>query len=115
LPVQITRIRKGCSVVVPKGVACVTVYPDDFSEFVNTDPRMKEAGLIVDQEHPVLGKYQRYGPMINFSETPDTNLGPITVVGEQTASILNELGYTPEQIEDLAARKIVVCGDPSSP
>ncbi len=101
--------------LVPKGVACVTVYPDDFSEFVNTDPRMKDAGLIVDQEHPLLGKYQRYGPMINFSETKDTNLGPITVVGEQTASVLTELGYTPEQIEDLAARKIVVCGDPANP
>ena len=24
---------------------------------------------MVDQEHPVLGKYQRYGPMISFSET----------------------------------------------
>ena len=99
--------------LVPEGVACVTVYPDDFSDFVNTDPRMREAGLIVDQEHPALGKYQRYGPMINFSETRGTNLGPITVVGEHTANVLAELGYTPEQIEDFATRKIVVCGDPS--
>ena len=94
-----------------QSVACVTVYPDDFSDFVNTDPRMKDSGLMVDQEHPVLGKYLRYGPMINFSETTGTNLGPITVVGEQTASVLTELGYTPDQIEDFAARKIVVCGE----
>ena len=95
----------------PKGVACVTVYPDDFSDFVNTDPRMKECGLMVDQEHPAAGKYARYGPMINFSETTGTNLGPITVVGEHTASVLSELGYTPDQIEDFASRKIVVCGE----
>ena len=100
--------------LVPRGVACVTVYPEDFSDFVNTDPRMKEAGLMVDQEHPLLGKYQRYGPMINFSETSGANLGPITVVGEQTASVLTELGYTPDQIEDFAAREIVVCGDPAA-
>ena len=99
------------SLLVPKGVACVTVYHDDFSDFVNTDPRMKEAGLMVDQEHPLLGKYQRYGPMINFSDTSGTNLGPITVVGEQTASVLTELGYTPEQIKDFTARKIIVCGE----
>ena len=97
--------------LVPKGVACVTVYPDDFSDFVNTDPRIKEAGLMVDQEHPVLGKYMRYGPMINFSETKGANLGPITVVGEQTASVLAELGYTTAQIKDFSSRKIVVCGE----
>lgn len=99
------------NLLIPKGVACVTVYPEDFSDFVNTDPRMKEAGLMVDQEHSLLGKYQRYGPMINFSDTRGTNLGPITVVGEQTASVLTELGYTADQIEDFAARKIVVCGE----
>ena len=94
-----------------KAVACVTVYPEDFSDFVNTDSRMKDSGLMVDQKHPAIGKYLRYGPMINFSETTGTNLGPITVVGEHTASILTELGYTPDQIEDFASRKIVVCGE----
>ena len=89
----------------------MTVYPEDFSDFVNTDPRMKECGLMVDQEHPAAGKYARYGPMINFSETTGTNLGPITVVGEHTASVLRELGYTPDQIKDFASRKIVVCGE----
>lgn len=99
------------ALMVPKGVACVTIYPDDFSDFVNTDPRIKDAGLMVDQEHPLLGKYQRYGPMINFSDTKGVNLGPITVIGEHTASVLTEFGYTPDQIEDFASRKIVVCGE----
>ena len=89
----------------------MTVYPEDFSDFVNTDSRMKDSGLMVDQKHPAIGKYLRYGPMINFSETTGTNLGPITVVGEHTASVLSELGYTPDQIRDFASRKIVVCGE----
>ena len=94
-----------------RSVACVTVYPDDFSDFVNTDPRMKASGLMVDQEHPLLGNYQRYGAMINFSESTEANLGPVTNVGEHTSSVLSELGYTDAEIADFAQRKVVVLGD----
>jgi crotonobetainyl-CoA:carnitine CoA-transferase CaiB-like acyl-CoA transferase len=34
-------------------------------------------------------------------------MGPVPAVGEHTAAVLAELGRTPEEIADLAERKII--------
>ena len=66
---------------------------------------MISAGLWVTVEHPLYGKYQRYGSAIRFSECQPL-IGPTTYVGEHTAEILAELGYSGKTIENLKERNI---------
>jgi crotonobetainyl-CoA:carnitine CoA-transferase CaiB-like acyl-CoA transferase len=83
-------------------VGCSIVYQSDYPmgshpAFVAEDPVMLETGMSVDIEHPVFGGIRRHGLPVHFSETPGriaTSYGR----GEHTATILAELGYSPEDI-----------------
>jgi crotonobetainyl-CoA:carnitine CoA-transferase CaiB-like acyl-CoA transferase len=92
-----------------QSVACVEVYPRDFSDFANTSTAMRQHGLMLEVEHPSVGEYLRYGPLIDFSDSPSPCLGPVTCVGEHAESVLRELGYSSGQVRDLEKAKVVVC------
>ena len=92
-----------------KGVACAVIRPDDFSDFATSDATMRESGLMIETEHPSLGKYLRYGSLVNFSLTSEANLGPVTYVGEHTAKVLEEIGYSQEQLQSFHKSKIAFC------
>ena len=96
-----------------RNVACVEVYPADICEFANTNPLMWKHGMAVEREHPSLGRFMRYGRVVDFSETSDTTFGPFTFIGEHTKPVLRELGYTDDQVQRLEGRKIVVCHHPN--
>ncbi len=91
------------------GVACVEAFDASHSEFTCTDPVLRETGLVVEVEHPLFGPVLRAGPPVRFSETPG-RVAPGCLVGQNTGSILAELGYPPERIEELAAKGAVFRG-----
>jgi crotonobetainyl-CoA:carnitine CoA-transferase CaiB-like acyl-CoA transferase len=52
-------------------------------------------------QHPFVGRLNQIGLLFDFSETPGRVQGPPLVVGQHSREILAELGYSPEQIEEL--------------
>jgi crotonobetainyl-CoA:carnitine CoA-transferase CaiB-like acyl-CoA transferase len=71
------------------------------------DPQVVHRQMVVEVEHPTLGKVREVGIALKMSETPGSirRLGPDT--GEHTDEILRELGMTAEAIQALRQKKVV--------
>jgi crotonobetainyl-CoA:carnitine CoA-transferase CaiB-like acyl-CoA transferase len=82
------------------------VFPDGHPAFIATDDVMLDTGLAADIEHPLFGTIRRHGLPAWLSETPG-RLAPGCLRGQQTRPILEELGYSNEQIAALVAAKVV--------
>jgi crotonobetainyl-CoA:carnitine CoA-transferase CaiB-like acyl-CoA transferase len=83
-----------------KGVACVEAGAKSAGEFFLTDSGIKENGMIVRTEHPVLGPFYRQGPPSFLSITPSVANGP-RLLGEDNQVILSELGCSNAEVEQL--------------
>jgi crotonobetainyl-CoA:carnitine CoA-transferase CaiB-like acyl-CoA transferase len=70
------------------------------------DPEMIARGLTAAYRHELVGEFSQMGLMFNLSDTPGKVQGPPLVVGEYTAEVLAELGYSPERVAELAAAKV---------
>jgi crotonobetainyl-CoA:carnitine CoA-transferase CaiB-like acyl-CoA transferase len=84
----------------PKGIAVAAASATGSSEFTCTDAGLRESGLVVEVEHPTLGRILRHGLPVAFSETPG-RIAPSCMNGEHTDRILAELGYSPEEVAGL--------------
>jgi formyl-CoA transferase len=70
------------------------------------DPELRECGTIVEVDHKTRGKYLTVGNPIKYSDFHlDIQGSPL--LGENTEEVLLGLGYTPEQISELHAKKVV--------
>jgi len=87
------------------GVACVQA---DWSvgKFLEEHPQAAANRMTVEVDSPRFGKYLRHGAIINFSDAP-ARLGHGPFLGEHTVRMMQELGYTDEQIADLRARGVI--------
>jgi crotonobetainyl-CoA:carnitine CoA-transferase CaiB-like acyl-CoA transferase len=92
--------------LLPREVGCVEVSNETFPRFLNYDPLIQENDLVQEVEHPIFGPHPRTGLAVDFSRTPGV-VRPAPTIGQHTEAVLAELGYTPVQIEDLAAREII--------
>src|SRR5690349_12021341 len=63
--------------------------------------------LIVELDHPDIGLVRQPQPAARFDRTPAQIGGPAPRIGEQSATILAELGFGAAEIERLATEKIV--------
>jgi hypothetical protein len=81
-------------------------------EFYADHPHAKANALSVEVEHPYVGKYLRYGGLVEFSLTPGL-YRTSTQIAQHTKPLLREIGYDDQQIEDLGMRGIVQWADPS--
>jgi crotonobetainyl-CoA:carnitine CoA-transferase CaiB-like acyl-CoA transferase len=93
------------------GVGCVDVSLEGYQAFVSTDPALRDAGITVEVDHPLLGRLVRFGPPILFSETP-WRLAPSCVRGEHNRVVLTGLGYDDAAIDDLTDRGVLFPPDP---
>ena len=94
-------------------VACVEVFEGDNGKFLWDHLWTREAGILVETEHPSLDRYWRQGPPFNFSETPGA-AGPNIFLGEHTRQIMREVGYDDATIDDLERAGVVVTKDPAA-
>jgi crotonobetainyl-CoA:carnitine CoA-transferase CaiB-like acyl-CoA transferase len=88
------------------GVPCEIANPT-FGREVFADPVMRQLGLIVEHQHPKLGRFEQFGNTIDFSVTPGVVQGPPPIIGQHTREILGQHGFDTEQIEDLLDSKVV--------
>jgi crotonobetainyl-CoA:carnitine CoA-transferase CaiB-like acyl-CoA transferase len=69
-----------------------------------------ELGLVARYAHPLLGEMRQFGELIDFSETPGGVKGPPPLVGQDTRTVLHELGHRDPEIDALIADG--VCYEP---
>jgi len=74
---------------------------------VITNEQVVARELIVELDHPDIGRVRQPVPAARFDRTPAQIHGPAPRVGEDSAAILAELGFGSAEIEELASEKIV--------
>jgi crotonobetainyl-CoA:carnitine CoA-transferase CaiB-like acyl-CoA transferase len=63
--------------------------------------------LVVELDHPDIGRVRQPVPAARFDRTPAQIHGPAPRIGEHSAAILMELGFGTAEIDQLATEKIV--------
>jgi crotonobetainyl-CoA:carnitine CoA-transferase CaiB-like acyl-CoA transferase len=76
-------------------------------EEVFDDPQVQAREMVVETEHPEVGKVREIGVAIKLSQTPGTVQRAAPYRGEHTAEVLRELGMSAEQIRELRADRVV--------
>jgi formyl-CoA transferase len=69
---------------------------------VFADPQVRARGMVVETDHPSLGRIRTLGSPIKMSETPPATCRPAPRLGEHTHEVLREAGLTDTEIDALA-------------
>ena len=70
------------------------------------EPALRATGTIVEVDHPVRGKYLTVGNPIKMSDS-STEVTRSPLLGEHTAEVLTQLGYTSDYITELRAESVI--------
>ncbi len=97
------------------GVPCEVVLQspaDDGTSGGSRPPWFAESGARTDQwvvsnDHPVWGRLDQPGGLVDLSGTPRRSPGPPAMVGAQTREVLLEIGYGDDEIEQLHVDGVV--------
>ena len=76
-------------------------------------PHLKAVDFFIERDHPTEGRIRETKPPTKFARTPATIGRPAPQLGEQSREILLEAGLGSAAIDDLIAKRIVVCANPS--
>lgn len=70
------------------------------------DPHLAATGFFEVEAHPSEGPVRRIGSPVRWSETPSRATRPAPRLGEHSAEVLGEAGYTREEIARLVAQGV---------
>lgn len=79
----------------------------DLNTALRDDPQVKHLGMVVEQDHPRVGKLETLRTPVNFVGTPHGFRRPPPVFGQHSEEILREFGVSDSEIADLIAGGIV--------
>jgi crotonobetainyl-CoA:carnitine CoA-transferase CaiB-like acyl-CoA transferase len=68
------------------------------------DPQVRHMGMVTSYEHPTAGTVKVVAPAVKMSATPATIERPAPLVGQHTAEILEQYGFSRSEIESLAEK-----------
>ena len=71
------------------------------------DPQVKHRQMILEVDTPDKGKVRQAGISIKLSDTPGSVRNAGATPGENTEEILQELGYSPEDIHQLQEENVI--------
>jgi crotonobetainyl-CoA:carnitine CoA-transferase CaiB-like acyl-CoA transferase len=83
--------------------AGVPAAPVQTIDKVMTDPQTLARGMVVTQDHPLLGKIKLPNLPFHFSECDTTPSGPAPLLGQHNREIAASVGYSVEEIEAMVA------------
>ena len=63
--------------------------------------QVQENGIIVEEEHPVVGLVRQARPAERMDKTPSEISRPAPTLGQHSDEILSELGLSAERISEL--------------
>jgi len=96
------------------GVPCEISDPY-FGQNFHDDPEIEAMGLTARFENPIVGRFDQVGLSYQFSDTPASiPYGPV-VLGQESAEVLSELGYSRAEIDALAKDRVVGLWRPGDP
>ena len=72
-----------------------------------SDPQLLMNGMVVELEHPKVGKIRNLGSVVKFSGTPVQYRTAPPLMGQHTESVLAEMGYSEEQIAEMRAEGVL--------
>ncbi len=86
------------------GVPCgpINTYPEVFAH-----PHVLARGMLQGIDHRVGGRIRQIGPAVKCSQTPARIRRAAPLLGEHTAEVLQEFGYTGEEIELMAYEGVI--------
>ncbi len=79
-------------------VPCAPVLTRDV---VHEHPQIVANGILVEEEHPVVGPLRQARPAERLEATPSEIRGPAPTLGQHTHEVLAEAGFRAEEIEAL--------------
>jgi len=77
------------------------------ADILDDDLHTTAREMVVEVDHPVVGKMKTLGIPVKLSETPGKVSRAAPTLGQDTREILEELNYTEEEIESMAATKSI--------
>jgi formyl-CoA transferase len=90
------------------GEAEIPIGPINTIDRVFADPQVLAREMLVEMEHPKVGKFKLVGSPMKLSETPVQYRIPPPLLGEHTEEVLREvLGYDSEGIDRLRREKVI--------
>ncbi len=94
------------------GVPCgpINTYPEVFAH-----PQAIARGMVQETTHPVGGRIQQLGFPVKCSQTPAALRRPAPALGEHTAEVLAEVGYTAHQIQAFTSEGVITVWPSPSP
>ena len=63
------------------------------------DPQVLHQEMLLEMDHPRAGKIKTLGFPVKLSQTPAQLKGPPPYMGQHTEEVLQELGYSPREVE----------------
>lgn len=79
-------------------------------EMIN-HPQVKANGIVIELDHPVAGKLRQTRPPVIFDGTPTQHRQGAPRLGEHTNEILNEAGYSDDEVSTFLASGAAVSSD----
>jgi len=71
------------------------------------DPQLRARGMVAEVPHPLLGAVRTIGNPIKLGASPVSYRRPPPLLGEHSAEILRELGYSESDVADFRARGVI--------
>ena len=85
----------------------VCVAPVKTLDEVFSDPQVRHRSMIFEMEYPEMGRIKQLGFPVKYSEAQQDLRVPPPMLGEHTESVLVELGYTRDQIQQFAEEGVL--------
>ncbi len=89
-----------------KDVSCVAVLTDPPEALLMSDEIGRVSRYIVDVTHPIFDVHPRLAPVVEFSRSSTTPKGG-DLCGNATDAVLQELGYSEDQIAALRSKNVI--------
>jgi crotonobetainyl-CoA:carnitine CoA-transferase CaiB-like acyl-CoA transferase len=87
-------------------VGCVVADAMSHFAFLYRDQQARAIAMMTTVEHPSIGTYWRYAPVLTLSDTP-SRAPAFCDLGEHTRALLAETGYDGDEIERLHDHGVV--------